>query len=63
MVNFSNSERGGQIEIEREEAEYRRHELDDSIISDPQPVQIYINNYSELGRAAFGQAGYMGVSL
>lgn len=65
MVMLNNDERGRESSLanEREEDEYLRHEVENSIISEPQPVQIYINNYSELGRAAFGKLGYVFVSM
>lgn len=65
MVAVPNDESGGESDLtnEREEASYRRHEIENSIISEAEPVIIYINNYSELGRAAFGQAGYIFVSM
>lgn len=65
MAAVPNDESGGEADLtnEREEASYRRHEIENSIISEAEPIIIYINNYSDLGRAAFGQAGYIFVSM
>lgn len=52
-----------EAEEEREEAALRRQELDNSLISESDAVQAYINNYSELGRAAFGRGGFVFVSM
>ena len=40
-----------------------QNEMDESVISEINPIRIRINNYSELGRAAFGRAGFLFVGV
>lgn len=52
-----------ETEYEREESEYRRREVDNSLFDQSNLVQSSINNYSELGKAAYGRNGYLFVSV
>ena len=56
-IHFQNQMRN------QEGGNFENHYIDDSMMSQIEPIEIKINNYSELGRAAFGKKGYIFVSI
>ena len=64
MINHPRNREEMQDEIDGEfHRDSMENGVDDSVLGDIDPIQIRINNYSELGRAAFGRLGYIFVGI